>query len=130
MHDPLVVDQHTIGNRIIVADNRVDEFVNEGVALKTEFFDSKLRHFRKETGARHVRMLAEPSPESGRYATGLWHSPDSGRMLHHALALGHCKLAKQEKPLAGRGSNPVRIAAAGIKEGRLAIPGCYLREVD
>src|SRR2546429_9855626 len=112
MHDPLVVDQHTIGNRIIVADNRVDEFVNEGVALKTEFFDSKLRNFRKETGARHVRMLAEPSPESGRYATGLWHSPDSGRMLHYALGFGLCMLTKQVNPLTATVSNPVLISLA------------------
>jgi hypothetical protein len=130
MHDALVVDQHSIGNRVIVADNRIDKFMNECVAIKTEFLDGKLRHFRKEPGAGHVRMLAKPSLEAGRNAIGLRHSADSGRMLHHTLALGHRKLTEQEKPLARCGRNPVRIAAAGIKEGCLGRLRCCLRQVD
>src|SRR6202049_2671314 len=97
--------------------------------VKTEFFDGKLRHFRKETGARHVGMLAEPGLEAGRNAISLRHSSDSGSMLHHTLALGHRKLAEQEKALARCGSNPVRITAAGIEEGSLGLLGCCFRKV-
>ena len=34
VHDLLVVDEHAVGHRIVVADDRVDEFVDEGVGLE------------------------------------------------------------------------------------------------
>ena len=51
-------------------------------------------------------------------------------MLHHPLALGDRKLAEQEKPFAGRGGDPVGIAAAGVQERRLRRLGGLLRQLD
>jgi len=51
-------------------------------------------------------------------------------MFHHALALGHRELPEQEKPLAGRGRDPVGIAAAGVQESGLRRLRCRFREID
>ena len=130
MHDPFVVDQHAIGNRIIVADDRIDEFVDEGIGSKPNFLTANCTIAERKPAPGMSECLREPGLEPGRDAAGLRHAADPGRMLHHALALGHGKLAEQEKPLAGRGSDPVRIAAAGIQEGGLGRLGCCFGEVD
>ena len=127
VHNPFVMDQHSIRDRVIVADDRVDEFVDEGVSVKSELLDGKLRHRGKETGSRHVRMFIEPSLEPAGDAAGLRHSTDPGRMLHHTLALGYSELSKQEKSFARRGSNPIRISPAGIQESGLSRLGSCFR---
>ena len=42
VHDPLVVDEHAVGHRIVVADDRVDKLVHEGVRLELEGLDREL----------------------------------------------------------------------------------------
>ena len=99
-------------------------------AVEAELLDGKRRHRRKEIGAGHIRMFREPGLEPAGDAAGLWHSTDPGGMLHHAFALGHRELPKQEKSLAGRGRDPVGIAAAGVQESGLSGFGCCLGEID
>jgi len=130
VHDPFVVDQHAVGDRVVVADDRVDEFVNEGVGLEAELLDGELRHFGKEAGARHVRMLRKPRGEPGGDAAGLRHAADAGWMLHHPLALGQRELSEEEEALTGGGGDPVGIAAASIEEGGLGRPGGGFGEID
>ena len=64
VHDPLVVDQHAIGHRIIVADDRIDEFVDECIRLEPELLDRELHHRGQEAGTGHVRVLREPGVEA------------------------------------------------------------------
>ena len=129
VHDPLVVDQHAIRHRIIVADDRIDKFVDECIGLELEGLDRKLHHRGKKVGARHVRVLRKPCVEARRDALGLRHPADSGGVLHHPLAFGDGELAEQEETFARRGRDPVGIAAAGIQERGLCRPGRFLGEV-
>ena len=58
--DALVVDQHAIGYRVIVADDRVHEFVDEGVRIESERLHRKRHHLREKGRAGHVSVLSEP----------------------------------------------------------------------
>ena len=130
MHDPLVVDQHAVGHRIVVADDGIDELVHEGVGLEFECFRRVWHHRRQERGAGHVGVLRKPRLETGGDTGGLRHSADAGRMLHHALALGNGKLAEQKERFARSGGDPIGIAAARIQERRLRGFRGLLGEID
>src|SRR3982751_5587633 len=75
-------------------------------------------------------MFGKPGLETASDAIRLRHSADPGGMIHHTLALGKRELPEQEKSLARRGRNPVRIATARIEKGGLGRPGCRLRKID
>ena len=36
VHDPLVVDEHPVGHRIVVADDRINQFVDERIRIERE----------------------------------------------------------------------------------------------
>ena len=128
VHDPLVVDEHAVGNGIVVADDRVDKLVDEGVGIELEGLDRELDHLGQEGRARHVLVHREPRVEAPRDPAGLRHASDPGAYLHHPLAFEDRELAEQEEALAWRGGDPVGIAAAGIEEGRLRGLGGLLRQ--
>ena len=130
VHDPLVVDQHAVGHRIVVADDRIDELVHECIRLEAECLHREGDHRGEEAGARHLRMFFEPGIEPDRDALRLRHAAEAGGMLHHALALGDRELTEQEKAFARRRGDPIRIAAAGIEECRLRRPRRLLGELD
>ena len=44
VHDALVVDQHAVGDRVIVADDRIYELVDKGIRLEPERFYRKRHH--------------------------------------------------------------------------------------
>ena len=74
VHDPLVVDQHAVGHRIVVADDRIDELVDECIRLELEGLDRELHHRRKERRARHVPVLSRARPRDAprcRLACGM-----------------------------------------------------------
>ena len=126
VHDALVVDQHAIGHRIMVANDRIDELVDECIRVEPEGLDRELHHRGQEVRAGHVHVLREPCVEASCDAFGLRHPTDSGRFLHRPFAFGDGKLAEQEETFARRGGDPVRIAAASIQERGLRRPGGLL----
>src|ERR1043166_8061313 len=130
VHDLLVVGEHAVRHRIIVADDRVDELVHEGVRLELELLDCKRNHRREKLGSRHVGVLLEPRFQPRRDAVRGRHAADAGWVLHHALAFRDGELAEQEKPFPRRGGDPVGIAAAGVEKGGLRRPRRALGELD
>ena len=128
VHDPLVMDEHAVGNGVVVADDRIDQLVHEGVRLELEGLDRELDHLGQEGRARHVLVHREPGVEAPSDAAGLRHASDPGAHLHHPLAFEDRELAEQEEALAWRGGDPVGVSAAGIEEGRLRPLGGLLRQ--
>ena len=122
MGDALVVDEHAIGNGIVVTDDGVDEFVDEGIGIEAEGLHREGHHLREKGGAGHVGVLGQPRLEAARDAAGLWHSAEAGGMLHHTLALGDRELAEKEVAFARSGGDPVGVSAAGVEKGRLRRP--------
>ena len=115
--DLFVVHQHAVGHRVVVADDRVDELVDELVGIEAELLHRPRRHPLQEGRARHVLVLGEPGVEPPGNAFRLRHAADAGRQIEHALALGDGELPEQEEGLARFGGDPVRIAASRIQEG-------------
>ena len=74
MRDALVMDQHPVGNRVVVADDRVDEFVDEGVRLKLECLHRKRYHLPRGRRTGHVGVPDQPRVQTARNALGLRHS--------------------------------------------------------
>ena len=122
VHDPLVVDQHSIRHRIVVADDRIDQLMDECIRFELEGLDCELHHCRKEGGARHIPLRLEPGVQTSRNAAGLRHAADTCGMIHHPLAFGAGELAEEEERVARPCCNPVGIAAPGIQEGGLRGP--------
>ncbi len=118
----LVVDQHAIRNWIIVANDGIDQFVDECVRVEPELLHCKRRHGRQKGRAGHIAVLTEPGLETAGDAVGLWHSANTCRMFHHTLTFGNRELTQQKKPLPRSSGDPVGIAPSGIEEGRLRCP--------
>ena len=112
--DALVVHEHPVGNRVVVPDDTVDEFVNESVGGELELLDGKCDCRPEEIGAGHFGVLGEPSVEPPRHAARSRHATDASRQLHCPSAFNHCELAEQEEPLARCRSHPVRIAPPSV----------------
>ena len=113
--DLLVVHEHAIGHRIVVADDRIDELVDESIGIELEFLHGP-RHERGEKfGARKIAVLLQPrgEPLSGAALRG--HSADTGRKIEHALAFRDRILPEQEKCLARLGRDPIGVTAARIQ---------------
>jgi hypothetical protein len=128
VHNALVMDEHAVGNGVVVADDRVDKLVHEGVGVETERLDPKLDHLGEERRARHVHVHREPRIEASRDAAGLRHATDPGAYFHHPLAFEDGELAEQEEAFARRGGDPVGVAPSGVEEGRLRGLGGLLRQ--
>jgi len=45
LNHPLVVNEHPVGNRVIVANNGIDQLVDELVGVKVELLDCPRNHF-------------------------------------------------------------------------------------
>ena len=130
VHDALVVDQHAVGDRVVVADDRVHELVDEGVRLEPERLYRKRHHRREKGRTGHIGVLGEPRFETARDALRLRHSADTGGMLHHPLAFGDRELTEQEEAFARSGGDPVGVAAASIEKCRLCCSRSLLGEFD
>ncbi len=114
-HDALVVHEHAIRHRIVVADDRVDQFVHEGVGVEIELLHRPRHHGSQQSGAWHVAVRLQPGDEAGGNPRGFRHSPDPSRQLQRALALGDGELAEEEEGRAGLGRDPVRISPARVE---------------
>src|SRR5579862_1026547 len=113
MSNALVVDEHAIGSRIVIANDGVHKFVDKSIRFESELFYREWNHRRKERRAWHLRVLSQPCFETAGNSRSLRHSAEASRMVHHPVALRHSELAKQEVSLARCGCDPVRISAAG-----------------
>ncbi len=115
--DLLVVHQHAVRHRVVVADDRIDQLVHELVGVEAELLHRPRHHRLQERRARHVRVLAQPGFEPAGNARCLGHAAHARRQVEHALALGDRELAEQEERLARLGGDPVRVAATGVQVG-------------
>ena len=115
MDDLFVVHQHAVGHRVVVADDRIDELVDELVGIEAELLHRPRHHPLQEGRARHVLVLREPGVQPPGNAFRLRHAADARRQVEHALALGDGELPEQEERLARLGRDPVRVAAAGVQ---------------
>ena len=130
MGDALVVHEHAVGHRIVVADDRIDQLVHEGVGLEPEQLHRERHHRRQELSARRLLVLGEVRRQPVGDALSRGHAAEAGRMLHHPLALGDRELAEQKEALARGGGDPIGVAAPGVEERRLRGAGRLLRELD
>jgi hypothetical protein len=105
--------QHAVRDRVIVADDRLHKFVDDGVRLESKLLDRECDHIRKERGAGHLLVLNKPGIKTARNTLGLRHSTYTCGKIHHAFTFCDRELPQQEEPLARRGGNPVGIAATG-----------------
>ena len=121
MNDLLVVHEHAVRHRIVVTDDAVDEFMHEGIRLEAELLDGKVDHRAKADGTGAVGVVCEPVVQACRNAGCLWHAADTRRQIHAPPALGDSELAQQKERLAWLGGDPVRVAAAGIQEGKVGL---------
>ena len=119
VHDLLVMDEHTVRHGIVVADDRVDKFVNEGIALERELRDREVDHLSQQGGAEHVAVLGKPRVEARSNAVLLWHSAQSRLDVHDTSGFGKGELAEQEEAVTWLGCDPVGIASASVQECRL-----------
>ena len=115
VNDLFVVHQHSVRHRVVIADDRIDQFVHELVGVEAELLHRPGHHRLQEGRARHVGVLGEPGFEAGRHARRLGHAANAGRKIEHSLALRDRELPEQEVPLARLGRDPVRVAAAGVQ---------------
>ena len=89
MDDLLGVHEHPVGHRVVVADDRVDELVHEGVGVEAELLDApRARIAARNVGAGHVGVFASARRRSrSAMPVRLRHAADAGRQVQHALAL-------------------------------------------
>ena len=64
--DLFVVHQHAVGHRVVVADDRIDQLVDELVGVEAELLHRPRHHPLQEGRARHVVVLREPGVEPRR----------------------------------------------------------------
>ncbi|KRD64991.1 hypothetical protein ASE71_28685 [Ensifer sp. Root954] len=126
--DDLVVVQRPIGNRIVVADDRVRELVHEGVRIEAEGGDGVVDGVGKRLCRRDafilfvpvgrvLQQLLRPLFEPRVGAVLRRHAGHTGlRVVIGALGFRQRKLAEQEEGFASACRRPVRVAAAGIEE--------------
>jgi hypothetical protein len=114
-NDLLVVDEHAIGHRIVVADDRVDQFVDECVGVETEFLHRPRNHILQECRAREIGVRVEPGVEARGHARRLRHAADAGRQIHRSAALGNRELTEQEERRTRLGGDPVRVPSPGVQ---------------
>ena len=126
--DALVVHEHAIRHRIVVAENRVDELVHEVVRREAERRDGPRNDAAEERGAGHLGVRLQPAREACRDAGSFRHSAEAARQLHRALALGDGELAEQEECRARFGCDPVGVAASGVQVRDLRGFGGFRRD--
>jgi hypothetical protein len=123
------VDQHAVGHRVVVADDAVDQLVDELVRVEAEGRHGIGDRIAKEVRTGRVRVRAEPRGQAVGDAGFGRHAAETA-LVHHALALGNRELPEQEEPLARRGRNPVRVAAPRVEECVGRLPGGGLGQLD
>ena len=121
--DLLVVDQHPVRHRVVVADDGVDQLVDEGIGVEAELLHRPRNHGGKDGSTRHVGVLRQPGLEPGRDAFLAGHAAHAGRQVEDALALGDRELAQEEEGLAGLGGDPVRDCRARHSGSWWLMPG-------
>jgi hypothetical protein len=127
---PLVVDEHPVRHRVVVADDRIDQLVDEGVSVEAERLDRERHHALQELGTGHVLVLLEPAGEAVGDPVLRGHAAHARRQVHHPSRLGHRELAQEEEALARGGGDPVRVAAPGVEEHVRGFLGLRLGELD
>jgi hypothetical protein len=109
------VDEHAIGHRIVVADDRVDQFVDECVGIEAEFLHRPGDHVFQECSAGQVGVRVEPGGEARGHTWRLRHASDAGGQIHRPPALGNRKLTEQEERRTRLGGDPVRVPSPGVQ---------------
>ncbi len=117
VHDLLVVHQHPVRHRVMVADDRIHQFVHELVGVEGELLHRPRHHSLQERRAGHVVVLRQPGVEPAGNARGLGHAAHARRQVQHALALGDRELPEQKERLSRLGGHPVGVAATGVQVG-------------
>jgi hypothetical protein len=95
MRNLFAVDQHPIGNWVVVADDRIRQLEHKGICIESERLDTVVNHFRQEGGARVVGMLGKPRLKPCGNTAHLRHPRETRRwVVHGAPALGQSKLTE------------------------------------
>ena len=115
VNDLLVVHQHPVRHRIVVADDRIDELVDKSIGIEPELRDGPWDQRAEELGTRKDLVLLQPGSQPVCDTARPGHAADTGRKIEHALAFGDRELAQQKECLARLGRDPVGIAAAGVE---------------
>ena len=131
LHDALGMREHPVRLRVVVADDRVRELVDERVRgepqLRHAVRDRVAEQRGTRAGVRGVEEGAEAigDPIACRHATQAGLVPD-------ALRFREPELSEQEERLARGGRDPVRISATGVQErvGGRSAAGLSLRVAD
>ena len=105
--DLLVVDEHPVGHRVVVADDRVDQFVDECVGVEAELLDRPGDDPLQERSAGHGGALVEPGREARGHPWCFRHAPDARRADPSSAALGNRELSEEKERRAGIGGDPV-----------------------
>ena len=96
MHHLFGMDEHAIRHGVVVADDRVDEFVNERVRLEAETLCCVLQ---QRAGTR-VLAIAKPGAQPIGNPSGARHACDAGRMRHHPRCFVQGKMTEREESAA------------------------------
>ena len=111
------------GTGIVVADDRVDQLVNEGIGIELELLDREVTISDRNGAPGMSCVLGEPGVEprsDARCACGM--PPMPGGCVHHPLALGDRELAEQEEALARRRSR----SSSGLPRPALRKADCVV----
>ncbi len=113
--DLLIVHQHAVRHRVVVADDRIHQLVHELVGVEAELLHCPRHHRFQERRTRHVAVLLQPGFKPAGDARCLGHATHARGQVEHALALSDGELPEQEERLARLGSDPVGVAATRVQ---------------
>ncbi|MCY1223295.1 hypothetical protein D9M72_354160 [compost metagenome] len=134
--------QRPIGDRIVVADDRVGQLMHESIRVEaegvdgigdgvTEGFGGRDAFVFLVHGFRALKLFLDPLLEPRMRSVLGRHAGDTRlRIVVGAFRLRQGELAEQEEGFAGPRCRPVRVAAAGIEEGLGGFLRARLGELD
>ena len=113
----LGVSEHPVGRGVLVADDRVGKFVNEGIRVEPQLLDAVIHGFAQELDARPVWIPPHPGIKARGNAVLLGH-PGQVEQVQRAFGFLDRELAEREEGFARGGGGPVGIAPSGVEEER------------